>query len=348
MFGLFGDPLNTQFEDVESARYLEAKNVEPVPEAPERLEVMSWNIKFGGGRIKFFFDCGGSRVHMNRDEVAEHLSGLVTKVEQVNPDVLFLQEIDVDSKRAAYVDQVQWLLDNSPLNYAVYASQWKADYVPKKWLGSVDSGIAILSRWPLSDATRHALPLIDAQDPVTRYFYLKRAILEARLELPTDEQLTVVNTHLTAFAQDDTKNQQARLFKDHLDGLRARDKDFIAAGDLNTVPPGSQRRKDFADVKACPEDILKASDYSDEVGLLDGYYEDFEAAIPLSEYRSNNEPYFSYTGDEDGFWNRKLDYIFSSRQLKDGLVHQDRERGGMKTMPLSDHAPVTAFYPLEH
>jgi endonuclease/exonuclease/phosphatase family metal-dependent hydrolase len=72
-------------------------------------------------------------------------------------------------------------------------------------------------------------------------------------------------------------------------------------------------------------------------------YRDYNAEIPLSDYRADNARYFSHTVDGRGFWNRKLDYIFTNAQVVtgSGLVHQSQARGGMDTMPLSDHAPVT-------
>ncbi|MFB6263291.1 MAG: endonuclease/exonuclease/phosphatase family protein, partial [Bradymonadaceae bacterium] len=123
----------------------------------------TWNIKFAGDRIRFFYQCDGERVHMQRREVVDHLEGIARKIRQTDPDVLFLQEVDVDSKRSAYVDQVDWLLRHTDLSHAVYASQWNVPYVPKKWLGPVDSGNAILTKWPLDRARRIALPLIAEQ-----------------------------------------------------------------------------------------------------------------------------------------------------------------------------------------
>jgi hypothetical protein len=52
---------------------------------------------------------------MSREEVLGHLAGLARRINQVNPDILLLQEIDILSKRTAYVDMVQWLLDRAQL-----------------------------------------------------------------------------------------------------------------------------------------------------------------------------------------------------------------------------------------
>ena len=131
------DPFDTSFEPVEDAKLYAATDKTAAPDQVDELKVMTWNVKFGGGRIDFFFDCHGDRVILEKDEVITHLEGLAKKIRQVDPDVLLLQEVDIDSKRTAYVDQVQWLLDHTELNHGAYASQWRASYIPRHGLGKV-------------------------------------------------------------------------------------------------------------------------------------------------------------------------------------------------------------------
>lgn len=151
------DPFGTKLGD--EVAYFEA--AEPYRVSfPDTLKVMTWNVKFGGGRIDFFFDCHGERVIMEKEEVEQNLKILADKIHEVNPDILFLQEVDIDAKRSAYINQLQYLLDYTELNFGVYASQWKAKYIPSDGIGKMDSGNAILSKWQLNDAKRIGLPLI--------------------------------------------------------------------------------------------------------------------------------------------------------------------------------------------
>ena len=335
------DPFETTFEPIEPAKRYEAAQLVDAPAAGDALHVMNWNVKFGGGRIDFFFDCYGDRALMDQSEVVDHMKGLAAKIRQVDPDVVLLQEVDVEAKRSAYVDQVQWLLDHTDLNYGAYASQWKADYVPSDGLGRMDSGNAILSRWPISGATRRALPLVDEQDALTRYFYLRRNILEAQIEL-ANRAVWVVNVHTSAYSKDGTKRDQIDRFADRLIELDEAGRLFVAGGDLNTLPPGSDKWKSFPDA-VCEDEEFEADDYTSEKGWTDRLYEHFEPAIPTADYRQNNAAYFTHTTDKDGFWNRKLDFLFTNAQFRpdSGMVHQSEQQGGMATMPLSDHAPVT-------
>jgi endonuclease/exonuclease/phosphatase family metal-dependent hydrolase len=332
------DPFHTQFTDEEPAERYRATKLSSERSPHDTLRVMNWNAKFGGGRIDFFFDCHGDRSLMTESEVETNLARLAEVIRKFNPDILLLQEVDTASKRAAYVDQVQRLLDLTELNHAVYASQWRADYVPSDGIGPVDSGNAILSRYPIGDATRFALPLIDDQDGLTQYFYLRRNFLDATIELPGGD-IHVVNVHIAAYASGDVKTAQIGEFHDHLVELDQAGADWIAGGDLNTLPPGAEQRSDFPD-SVCEDDEFIADDYGEEPEQIAYLWNSWSPAIPLERYLANESRYFTHTTDKDGFWNRKLDYLFTNGAFTGGDVLQSAERGGFETMSVSDHAPL--------
>jgi endonuclease/exonuclease/phosphatase family metal-dependent hydrolase len=338
------NPYLNFYEAVEPGSYYERHTPAPARTPSDGLRVMNWNIKFGGGRIDFFFDCFGDRETMRRSEVEANLEGLLAKIRQVDPDVLLAQEIDVYSTRSADVNMVQYILDRTNLSYAVYAPNWRSEFIPAHGLGHMNSGIAIFSRWPLSDAVRIRLPLSEEQPEYERQFYLKRAILRAYLDIPGYAPLTVLNIHADAYSKDGTKKKHVDIFKDEMDAAREEGRIVLAGGDLNVLPPGTVKLKDFPDSVCTDEDFI-ADDYSGELGWIDSYYRDYHPVIPLADYQADNSRYFSHTvdGRAGGFWNRTLDYLFSSAPWVpgSGLVHQNVLRGGMETMPLSDHAPVT-------
>ena len=341
------DPFHTGFEDTEVAHYYRAAAPGSVPEPSSILRVMNYNVKFGGGRIDFFFDCFGDRVLMSKSEVRGNLERIAEKIRQVDPDVLIVQEVDVNSKRAAYVDQMQWLLDHTALDYGAYASQWKADYVPSDGIGAVDSGNGILSKYPIEGALRIALALRTDQSGLERYFYLKRNILRATVKVGSTK-VVVIATHAEAYSKDGTKKQHIDRFTEELDRWSDASELVLGAGDLNTLPPGSEKQQSFPDSVCTNEDFI-ADDYREEASWLEPLYARYEPEIPLSDYQADNASYFSHTTDKNGFWNRKLDYVFTNAAVVpgSGLVHQDEAHGGMATMPLSDHAPVTVEIDIE-
>ena len=70
------------------------------------------------------------------------------------------------------------------MNYGVYASMWEVQFVPSDGLGRVNTGNAILSKWPLSEAERIQLSLRGDQDALTKAFYVRRNVLKAVVNYP--------------------------------------------------------------------------------------------------------------------------------------------------------------------
>ena len=342
-------PLVTTFDDIETAVDYRAASMGAVPGAVDTLLVMTWNIKFGGGDIDFWFDCWGDRVLMTEDEVLDNLERVVAKINQVDPDILLLQEVDVDSKRSVYLDQLQYILDHTDLNYGVFASMWQSQYVPSNGLGRVNTGNAILSRWPLDNAERIALALRSDQDPLTRYFYLRRNILKATVDLPGYGEVNafhVVNVHTAAFSQDGTKQKHIDRFKEELDKVAGSGGLFVAGGDLNEIPPNADKTFNFVDSK-CEDGDFQADDYSGETDWLNAFYAlpaagGYTPAVPLANFQGDNSAYFSHSTNPRAGFKRKLDYLFTNRQggwvPGSAVTHQDISSAGRA---LSDHAPLS-------
>lgn len=337
------DPFGTSL-DADDVIYYASYDKKDHQDISDTLSVMTWNIKFGGARIDFFFDCHGDRVIMDSSEVLNHLEGIASFINYHQPDFLFVQEIDVNGKRSAFIDQVQWMLEHTGFNYAAYTPQWRANYIPSNGLGKMDSGNALFSRIPLFNGRRIALPLIEEQNFLVRYFYLKRCLMDVSTVVNGDT-LHLLNTHLAAYSNDGTKKKQIDHVFEYADSLRRNNERFLLAGDFNTLPPGTRKVRDFPD-SACTEGDFEADDYSGKELWLLPFYRSFNAAVSLERYQKNNLPYFTHTTDKNGFWNRKLDYIFSNQPFipERMEVFQHADESGFSPMSLSDHCPVATQF----
>ena len=138
------DPLVTTFDDIEDAVLYQSNLLKEYP-AKKTISVMTWNIRFGVARLDFALDACGDRVIISKGEVITGLEGIAKKINDSNVDIVLMQEVDVQSKRSSYIDQVQWLVDYTAMNYGVYASMWEVQFVPSDGLGRVNTGNAILS-----------------------------------------------------------------------------------------------------------------------------------------------------------------------------------------------------------
>ena len=358
------EPFITQFEDSEDAVHYTASSNTPAAINPLQLNVMTWNIRFGVGRLPWFGDSCGDNVIVQKSAVIDTLIEIVNFINGEDPDIILLQEVDVSSKRTGYIDQVQWLLNHTDFNYAVYASMWQADFIPSDGLGKVDAGNAILSKWPIENAERIQLPLRGDQDGLTQYFYLRRNILKSKININDEKGIYALCTHTTAFATDDTKQKHIDKFYDVLASIDEDNDIFVAGGDLNALSSDyAEDERDFCEVDRGADDVCD-DDYNNneiyqgsyfnhlvgEEGLLDSLYKfnsaiiETESNIPENYTHStwiSSEDYIDtnnddlHQGGDDGPLNRKLDYIFSSDPLINGITHQ-------APFYLSDHAPVSA------
>jgi endonuclease/exonuclease/phosphatase family metal-dependent hydrolase len=344
------EPLATGFDDNEEATYYSAGNMTQVPDTFSVVRVMTWNIRFGAARILWFGDACGDRVILTEDEVYSALQIIADQINKIKPDILLLQEVDIKSKRSLYIDQLQWLLDHTYFNYAVCGSQWKSQFIPSDGLGRMDEENAILSRWKISDAQRIQLALRNDQDGLTRYFYERCCMVTGRIEIPGVSNLYVVNAHASATASLDIKQQHIQQFKDELDRISNSGGYFVAGGDLNTLPPGSDTT-DYCIQDMCSWESFHAegddpmhkegSNYDPEKHFLDTLYANYQCAVPTDLYRDNQYRFFTHTTRPDHFWDRTLDYLFTNYQWVSNSVitHQDATKE-------SDHAPVSVMFAL--
>ena len=340
------DPLVTTFDDVEDAVMYEAKNSATIS-APEnsQLKVMTWNIRFGIGRLPFFGDSCGDRSIFTEDEVVAALDSIAAKINELDPDIVLIQEIDAESKRTAYIDQVQWILDHTDLSYGAFASMWQAQVIPSDGIGRINAGNAVLSKWEIESAERIQLPLRGDQDGLTQLFYLRRNVLKAKVAIPDQDNFYAVVTHSTAFATDDTKQKHIDAYVEELDKLNNSDNIFVSGGDLNSIPPGAPVY-DFCLTDACEGDEYHTDEdaehkegsyfnnFDNERTLLEPLYNPYNPAIPLHLAITND--HLTHSTDSSFPWDRKLDYIFSNLSVVEnsGETHEN-------TLMLSDHAPVT-------
>ena len=156
----------------------------------------------------------------------------------MKPNILLLQEVDVNSKRSCYIDQLQWLPDHTCFNYAVCGSQWKAQFIPSDGLGRMDEGNAIY----------------------------------------------------------DIKHQHITQFKDEMDRINKNGGWFVAGGDLNTLPPGTDTT-DFCMQDKCSQESFHGSgddpmhkegcNYEPEKHFLDTLYATYRCAVPDDLYKDN-------------------------------------------------------------
>ena len=291
----------------------------------DRFSVLSWNLQFSGSREEAFFYDGGQAVSVPEERVRRTMSGIEQVIREHSPDLVFLQEVDRDSRRTARIDQLKHYLESG--DWACWSSTpyHRSRYVPhpsSEHLGRIDLHLAVLSKLALEAGERIALPGL-SEGWLRKQFNLKRAVQSLGLRVEGRPSVRIGNTHLSAFSRGDgTLGHQVGV----LQGWIGQGDSWILAGDMNMLPPG--------DDPARLED--SESSYSDDpnpvLGLQPERY-DVDRADLLSP---NARTYLPFGADEP---DRKIDYLLASEDLE--LVEHRVLR---EARELSDHLPIWAVF----
>ena len=230
------------------------------------LTVLSWNIGYGalGDNADFFMD-GGSMVQTaSQNRVTENLLGIRKTVSEIQPDVCFLQEVDIDSDRSYHTDERDVLAAAIPGASAVFAPNYRVLYVPYPLppIGHVDSGLLTLSALPVRSAERIQLPCPFSWP--LRLGQLKRCMLVSRIPLTgTDRELVAVNFHLEAYDDGSGKAAQTKMLADFLTAEAEKGNYVIAGGDFNQVLAGADSKYRTARPGLWAPGVMDESEFGD-------------------------------------------------------------------------------------
>lgn len=282
---------------------------------------------------------------MTAAEARSGLDTIIQGIRELNADVLLLQEVDISSKRSNYLDQMREILSGAGYRYAAYASNWKAQVIPSDGLGRVDEGNAVFSRYPIISATRYQLPLRGDQDALTRLFYVRECVMVVVLDVPGEHDLAVVNTHLSAFATDDTKKRQLDKVLAIAEAAITPTTDVVIGGDFNLLPPNAALT-DYCDQDVCPGEAVhvqganplhkEGSNYTPEIAWMQPFYDRFVPAVTLAQHAAEPTRWYSHAVDVTKPFDRHIDHLFSSTSW---LADSSRVYQSGSWRNRSDHAP---------
>lgn len=248
----------------------------------QQLDILSWNIGYGGlGEGSDFFMDGGKEVKAaDRETVEQYLAGIKAYIETDSPDVLMLQEVDIDSSRSYGINQAQELAFGSWAHALNYSCPFVPFPLPP--IGRVNSGLLTSSGYQIDSAQRIALPCPFSWPVSTAN--LKRCLLVSYLPIEgSDSQLVLVNLHLEAYDDGEGKIAQTKQLREFIEAEYAKGNYVIAGGDFNQIFPGGLERYP----NTHPE--LWQPGQLDESFLPEGWSYAFDESVPSC--RLLNQPY---------------------------------------------------------
>jgi endonuclease/exonuclease/phosphatase family metal-dependent hydrolase len=287
-----------------------------------------------GKNHRFFYE-GGRDERPSPEEIEATLAGVARVIREENPDVVMLQEVDDGSRRTDNMDQLARLLALLPAEYTQHVSAFyhKALFVPEPHiLGSVAMKLVTLSKYRIREAVRRQLPLVP-KDPLTRQFYFKRAILEARFPVAGGKDFAVLNTHLDAWAAGtETMARQTAFAQALLEQLEDAGCTWCLGGDFNLLPSGSAGQR-------LPQVERALFNSVSELTPLFARY----PAVPGASETGGPDfaRWFTHFSNRMPKPDRTIDYIFFSPLAKLGEHYvRQKDPGQAEFLKLSDHFPV--------
>ncbi len=205
--------------------------------AGELYRVASYNIGFGAysNDYSFFMDGGRESRARSPEAVRENVAGAMETVKAIEPDVLFLQEVDVDGTRSYHINELDLINEALAGQFAswTFAQNYDSPYLFWPLLephGANRAGQATYSAFPIASALRRQLPIEDGFMKLVdcdRCYSVQRVPAGGR-------ELVLYNLHLSAYTSDGViaEEQLAMLFADMLAEYNQGNY-AIAGGDFN-------------------------------------------------------------------------------------------------------------------
>ena len=243
---------------------------------------LTWNIGYAGlGRGTDFFYDGGKMVRPSREQCLGYFAGIRAEVQKHEvSDFIFLQEVDVHSKRSWYLDEFDSLSVALKDRWHAFAQNYGCLYIPvpiHEPMGRVAAGLATFSRFQPAGATAGYYKT-DLSWP-KRLAFLKRCYLMLRFHLDNGKDLVVLNTHNSAY--DSTgiwRKHEMALLDSVMTAEFQRGNYVVCGGDWNSNPrgyhPGAIVSGDRGTVIEPPIDS----------GFMPGWQFVFDPSLPSNRY----------------------------------------------------------------
>ncbi|WP_320172338.1 endonuclease/exonuclease/phosphatase family protein [Maridesulfovibrio sp.] len=288
-------------------------------EPEETFTIISYNMGFAAGPMQ----------HTLADEHPEsfftaNLEKLAAMIKVRKADVVLLQEIDLDSKRSWYMNQLDILMKTLGWGYAAPVVDWDM-YFPLRKERKITKATVVISRFPLVSnefCLTSAKPVFE-NNLLNIFYYpllwkscMQRVTVKAGIR-----ELDIFNVHLCVW------NRAARIAQANFlaDWVRRteRNRNFIIGGDFNfqayirgtPVPTDDMLREPFLNIIWDSADGIKEI-LSSRTDSTDRLHEQF--TFPERKHR--------------------YDFMFYSQKLK-------LERAGViKDIDASDHLPVFGIF----
>lgn len=336
--------------DVTSNSTLESVNT------TETYSITTYNIGFGAysQNYTFFLDSGyddnGNETvghygkALSKDDVLFNTNGAIKTIQEKSPDFALFQEVDTNSTRSYHVNQYEKITSNFTTYDQTFCSNFHSTFLPYPLYdmhGSVQAGLAIMSKYKVSSANRYEYTISNS---MSKFFDLDRCFAVNTISVSNGKTLYIVNSHMSAYDSGGTIRKQQMLELNNFLTKCQENGDYVIVGgdynhDLITYNPSfsyTSENRAFNMTKKAPDWIAYFFNEDGTSELIDGYSVYADDSNPTC--RNNDVEW-----DPNNTFVCVVDGYIVSNNITVSLVQNIQTKQGNKNLDgfaYSDHEPV--------
>ena len=296
-----------------------------------------YNIGFGAYTpdYTFFMDGGTQSWAKSKESVIDCINGDIALLNEYQPDVILLQEVDFDSTRSYHVDEVSQICSAFGEMSHTLAVNYHSPflfYPLTQPHGASNAGLLTLSNVQIQSGIRRSLPIAEG---MSKYIDLDRCYSINRTNVENGRELVWINVHTSAYGvEGDLQKQQLTMLFDDMKAEYEKGNYVICGGDFNHDFTGNSKEVFNETV---PEEYTWAAAFPDElIPEHFGKLTDYAGGMTTPSCRNADKPY-----DENNFTLTVDGFIVSDNVIPSYMNVIDNQ------FLYSDHNPVELKFKLQ-
>ena len=202
----------------------------------KEYSALTYNIGFGAYTpdFSFFMDGGRSSWAKSKDSVLETVQGAGELVRYYDPDFALIEEVDLNSTRSYHVNEYDILKDCFADYDTVFAQNYDSAFLFYPFTqphGKSRSGLALFSRYPVTDSLRRSFPVSTS---FSKFFDLDRCYSISRVPVDNGKELVIFELHMSAYGNsDEIREGQIRMLTGDMQKEYEAGNYVLCGGDFN-------------------------------------------------------------------------------------------------------------------
>ena len=180
--------------------------------------IVTYNVGFGAYTpdYSFFMDGGKSSWAKSKDSVIETIGGCIKTLQDIDPDISLIEEIDLNATRSYHVPELDYFARDLSYEDYVFAVNYDSAflfYPLTQPHGKTLAGIGTFSKFPITSAVRRSFPISES---FSKILDLDRCYSVARIPVENGRELVVYAVHMSAYGNSDEvrEGQKVMLLQD--------------------------------------------------------------------------------------------------------------------------------------